>query len=121
MCKAETKQAIGNVQLDDNKSKVEKYLLPILRDFPEAGLELLTTKKASLEFLHLRLPLLIKCSGGGREECKKEIIVDNSTVYRYYIEPYDINGTKYHICSQWWSGCGNNSKVMLELLKELKN
>ena len=105
---------------DNNKNEVEQYLLPILRGLPQSALDSLMTKEFSFELLHLRLPLLKKCRGLGKEGCKEEVIIDNSTVYRYYITPYDINGQKYHICSQWWDAQGNDSKFMLELLKNLK-
>ena len=119
VCKSNNKKHTGSSS-DVNKNKVEQLLLPILRTFPQSSLDKLTRKKESFDFLGLRLPLLVECKNLDKECCKNEIIVDSSTVYRYYIEPYEINGKKYHICSQWCSTPTNNSKDILELLKEIK-
>ena len=121
VCKERTTGHTDKIRIDDNKSKVERDLLPILRSFSVAGIQSLTTKKESFDLLGLRLPLLVECRGFGGDACKKEIITDVSKVYRYYVQPYDINGKKYHICSQWWSAAGNNSKDILKLLKEIKD
>ena len=58
----------------------------------------------------LRLPLLVK---------EGDKITDDKGHARYYVQPYDINGEYYHICSQWWSASGNNSKDILKLLSEI--
>ena len=117
LCKSQHNH--NNGTRDVNKNQVEEVLLPLLRTFPQSSLDKLTKKKESFEFLGLRLPLLVECQDIDKEHCKKEVVVDSSSVYRYYIEPYNINGKKYHICSQWWSAPTNNSKDILELLKEL--
>lgn len=122
ICKKSKQSSQSKENNDDNKKMVEQDLLPLLRTFSSKNIEKLTNKDFSFELLHLRLPLLVKCENLNDEEhCKKEIIVDNSSVYRYYKKPYNINGQYYHICSQWWSHDTNNSKDILKLLKEIKN
>ena len=105
----------NNRSRDVNKNQVEEVLLPKLRTLPQSSLDRLTREKV----LDLTLPLLLECQDIDKEHCKKEVVVDSSSVYRYYIEPYNINGKKYHICSQWSSTPTNNSKDILKLLKEL--
>ena len=121
VCKENEKSNQSKENVDDNKNMVEQILLPLLKTFSNSALEKLTNKSFSFEFLHLRLPLLVKCENLGEEHCKQEIIVSNSNVYRYYKKPYNINGQNYHICSQWWDHGTNNSKDILKLLKEMYN
>ena len=104
-------------QVDDNKTSVEQILLPFLRNQPQQVIDKFTTKEVSFDLFGLYHPLLIKCSQLGKERCKKEVMVGNSSTYRYYIEPYEINGQMYHICSQWANNLGNNSKNAFELIK----
>lgn len=119
-CQKEDNISIKKPPVDNNKHMVERDLLPILRGMTSVAIKSLTVKQESYDLLGLRLPLLVECGGHGGESCKREIIKDESKTYRYYIQPYDINGKKYHICSQWWSVAGNNSKDILKLLKEIK-
>ena len=119
-CRARANGSTVKIRVDDNKQKVETDLLPILRNLPALAIQSLTKKKDSFDLLGLRLPLLVECGGFGGQACKKEITIGSSDVYRYYVKPYDINGKKYHICSQWWSAEGNKSKDILSLLKEIK-
>lgn len=109
-----------NNKTDNNKLEMEKYLLPFLRSFNQSSIEKLTQKEFSHKFLKLNIPLLIKCKHIDKEHCKKEVQLGNSNVYRYYIEPYNINGTYYHICSQWWSFGNAQSKTYLQELKHLQ-
>jgi len=62
----------------------------------------------------------VKCAENGKDACRREIR-DSAGHARYYVEPYDINGVKYHICSQWWSSGGDISKDMLKMLAELSS
>lgn len=118
-CKKKVNATSKKNNVDSNKSMVEKYLLPYLRKLPQDSLDLLTTKEKSFEIFKLRLPLLIKCENIDKEHCKKEVIVDNSTNYRYYIKPYNINGNYYHICSQWWNFGTEYSKSLLQLMEHV--
>ena len=104
---------------DDNKSEMERNILPKLRSLSPRVVELFTNKKESFDIFKLRIPLLVRCRELGKDCCKKEVIVDNSRVYRYYIEPYNINGVKYHICSQWWNFGAEESKLILQLFKNI--
>lgn len=104
-------------QVDDNKASVEQILLPFLRSQPQQVIDKFTIKEVSFDLFGLHHPLLVKCSQLGKERCKKEVMVGNSSTYRYYIEPYEINGQMYHICSQWANNLGNNSKNAFELIK----
>lgn len=119
-CKQKKTVHTNSGERDNNKQKVEIDLLPILRKLSSDAIQALTKKKESFDLLGLRLPLLVECSGFGGEACIKEITTNSSRVYRYYVQPYDINGKKYHICSQWWIAEGNKSKDILNLLKEIK-
>ena len=105
---------------DNNKSEMEKHLLPILQRLPQSSLDELTEKELSFQLFKLRIPLLVKCDNLGKDHCKEEVKVGNSDVYRYYIDPYDINGIKYHICSQWAYSETEQSKLILNLCKEIK-
>lgn len=104
-------------QVDDNKASVEQILLPFLRSQPQQVIDKFTTKEVSFDLFGLHHPLLVTCLQLGKERCKKEVMVGNSSTYRYYIEPYEINGQMYHICSQWANCLGNNSKNAFELIK----
>lgn len=104
--------------IDENKLMVERDLIPLLKSFSAEMVEEFTHKQASLDVLGLRLPLLVKCNDEGIDCCRREIR-DKAGHGRYYITSYDINGVKYHICSQWWSAVGNNSKDILKLIKEV--
>lgn len=120
VCKSKAVDSNSKPTVDNNKYLVERDLLPILKTLSLAAIQSLTQKEYSFDLLGLRMPLLVECSELGRDACKKEIVRDVSMVYRYYVQPYDIDGKKYHICSQWWSVAGNNSKDILKLLKEIK-
>ena len=110
-----------NVKLtDDNKTQVEKYLIPFLRKLSQKQLESFLQKDESFRLFKLRLPLLIKCENIDKEHCRRERIVDNSNTPRYYTDKYLINGNYYHVCSQWWSFGSEKSKDILQILKELK-
>ena len=113
----ESQKPSNNKLTDNNKSEMEKNLLPILNKLPQESLDKLTKKDLSFEIFKLRIPLLVKCNNLGKDHCKKEIQLGNSEVYRYYINPYDINGTKYHICSQWAQSATEQSKAILNLMK----
>ena len=115
-----TKNINNKIHTDNNKSEMEKYLLPYLHKSPQKTIDALTTKEFSYEILRLRIPLLIKCQNLGKDCCKKEIAIGNSKVFRYYLEPYDINGIKYHICSQWSNSETEQSKQILNLFKYIK-
>ena len=123
LCKVcnENAKPTNATKLDDNKLTMENYLLPLLQRAKPEALEGLTTKKISYELFKLRIPLLIKCKDQGKDCCKKEVSLGNSSVYRYYIDAYTIHGVKYHICSQWWSFGTENSKEYLKILEELKD
>ena len=107
----------NNNQIDDNKTNVEKNLLPILKRLSRESLEMLTHKDLSYEIFKIRLPLLKQCSNIDKEHCKKEVITDSSGTYRYYIKPYLINGEYYHICSQWADTYSEESKQILQSLR----
>ena len=117
VCKEELGKS-HKIILDNNKAMVERDLLPILRSLDDEDLELFLRKDISEKVLGLHLPLLIKCENKGIEHCRKEVRVDNGSVLRYYVNPYNINGKFYHICSQWWSTATDNSKDMLKKLRK---
>lgn len=120
VCNAAKESFISRTHVDNNKNMVENDLLPILRSANPVKLKALTTKAESYQFLHIRLPLLVECKNKSSDSqaCKKEI-TDPTGHVRYYVQPYDIGGKKYHICSQWWNAENNDSKEILKLLKEL--
>ena len=116
ICDVCNKQGIHSYkETDSNKDFVEKVLLKFLLSLPFKNVEAFTKIEASKEIFELNIPLLVECKCN--DSCEKEVIVGNSSVYRYYIKPYDINGKKYHICSQW----GEYNKYSFTLLKELNN
>ena len=120
VCKDVTIHRKGVSRMDSNKAEVERYLLPFLRAIPEEKLMLFTGEEESFKVFKLRLPLLVECKYISDKHCREEIIVDNSNVYRYYVQPYYINGKYYHICSQWWSSGQEFSKDILYMIKKIK-
>lgn len=113
-----TKTAGNTNTRDKNKERVENVLLPILRKLKPESLEVLLDKTFSKELFNLQLPLLVECRQLGESACLKEIITDKSGVYRYYKKPYEINGKKYHICSQWWGGSSKDVLYRLKAMSE---
>lgn len=74
-----------------------------------------TKPEYSKKICGLNIPLLVECECN--DSCEKEIMVGNSTVYRYYRQPYTIYGKKYHICSRR----GKHNKFLFKLLNEINN
>ena len=118
LCKKDNNLQSNNSSKDNNKDKVERFLLPYLKKLSQDKLESFTKKEESYTMFKINLPLLIECKNIDKDHCKKEVIVDNSSVYRYYIKPYKINGKYYHICSQWADGV-ENSKNILKILSKI--
>ena len=114
VCKRERRKE--ETKKDNNKRDVEKYLLPFLRECPQETINKLTQKALSYEAFKLRYPLLVECQNINKEECQKEVAVGASSNYRYYIEPYYINGKYYHICSQLADFSGEESKNLLKII-----
>ncbi len=119
VCRKDESYFTTKTEKDDNKTMVERDLVPLLRLFDKAFIEKFTKKEESFEFFGLRRPLLIECKDLGVDVCRKEI-KDRKGNNRYYIDQYMFFGKKYHICSQWWSAKGNHSKEVLKMLKGLK-
>ena len=119
ICKMKMNVSQNSKEIDNNKEQIEKYLLPYLRKLPKDILKTYTTKERSMKIFKLRHPLLVECKNSGYEQCKKEIITDKSQTYRYYVKPYKINNEYYHICSQWANSVIDNSKIILNIIKDV--
>ena len=117
VCKNEKVKESGSKK-DDNKKDVENYLIPFLRECSQEVIDSFTKKELSFEAFKIRLPLLIECQNIDKEHCKNEVRVGCSSNYRYYIEPYYINGKYYHICSQWANSDVEQSKFWLQIVKK---
>ena len=106
---------------DNNKLEMERNLLPKLRQLPENTIQALTKKEFTFNLFKLSMPLLVECKQLGKECCKQEVRIGKSDMYRYYIEPYEINGKYYHVCSQWhFDNTTNSSKLILQIFKDVK-
>lgn len=110
------KEFLNTRKLDNNLHVVEKDLVPFLQNLSPDKIILLTKADFSLKYFGMHLPLLVECLNNGIEQCRKEVIVDNSATYRYYIQPIKIHNKYYHICSQW----AGVSKHILYIMQKLK-
>lgn len=104
VCKQESILKV-NSTTDSNKNKVERFLIPFLKSLNQDVIKSLTLKEFSFNVFKIRHPLLIECKNIDKQHCQKEVAIGNSKNYRYYIDPVNINGKYYHICSQW-ANCG---------------
>ena len=104
--KAEKRKHLSTVGYSDGElaefkvgKLVQKYMRPILESGKVSSeeIEKLRSREYCGETLNISFPLLVKSS----EEYNRA---------KYYVEPADINGEEYLICSQWYERPENNDK-----------